>query len=451
MAKKVMLKKEIVLLEKSKVLEEYPILKSFIKTKPNILDKDIDSLNEQEKTFFRDIYPLVVASAAREWTQDKRRPVEIIDNKKENRICELCHHSHLQFVCYIVNTRTKETLQVGCECVKHFAMADKVSINEQIAQNKKLKNMEEINERIHGIKRIINSWKRYIENLPILIPENLRTNYQELGDRIEVQYNAFILLNPFDAHGKEELIQGIEKDLLEATRIKKQISQYVESNRDNKFIPKRAYLNYLESKRDTTGAEWLEKDACILPRTFFRIDMKELMLKFRNETQNLCKKLGFRLFEVVEHGYDLEWERNRRIHLLIGHSDLMRKCGKEILQNQPSNTLDEAAIIRMGFPRRDEGTYYEILKNLCDRVLNDIQSVDLDLEYDEAVFEKDGLLYVAPLQETIKKYKDFALYVEESSGVVNSIIGISQKMTKKEYNQRTQERQKAYTTQREFI
>ncbi len=451
MAKRVMLQKEIVLLKKSKVLEDHPILKKFINASPSILDTDMEQLDEQERTFFRDIYPLVVISAAKEWKQDKTRPIEIVDTSKENRVCELCHHPRLKVVCYIVNTHSKESLQVGSECVKHFNMVDEVSINEQIARNKKLKNMEEINSRIHGIRQTVNSWRKYIDNLPILIPNSLRTPYQALGEKIEEQYEIFISLDPFNAHEKEKLIKSIKDHLQEANRIKKEISQYVESNHDNKFVPKRKFLDYLDSKRDITGSEWLQEDACITPRTFFRIDMKELMMDFRDEIQNVVELAGFRLSEIGEHGYDLEWQKNHRIHLLVGHSELMKKCGKDVLENRPSNGLKETMIIRMGIPRHDEGTYFEILNSLCNRMQNGVRYVDFDIEYNEAVFTANGFLYVAPLRETVRKYKNYALYVENINIEADEITRVSQKLSRKEYDQRITERQKAYTTQREFI
>ncbi len=54
----------------SRIINDYPIIIKFIKTIPNLQDKELHLLDEETKRFFKNIYRKVLNQASKEWVVD---------------------------------------------------------------------------------------------------------------------------------------------------------------------------------------------------------------------------------------------------------------------------------------------------------------------------------------------------------------------------------------------
>src|SRR5690606_3616996 len=144
--------------------------------------------------------------------------------------------------------------------------------------------------------KIIDNWKSFIDNLPIMIPYDLEKRYTILGQEAKKIYNDFLEIKI--GENKIEDLKGI---LTKRTKLVNNINKYVEENINNKFIATKSIIQWLKKNNLDLAIQMLREDnAHIKWRTAPRIKEIGFMKLIMDELNVHLKKIGARIKGISE-------------------------------------------------------------------------------------------------------------------------------------------------------
>lgn len=177
--KKLINKKECVILYHSNIINKYPEIKELLQKNPFISDEMINDnkeLSESKKNLFLSgAYKKLVSDAFDEWYAEK---ISIFDNKSGIR-CSLCNRVN-HTICYIKNRNddNETELNVGKDCIKHFPNLtdDDNKYYDIVEQVKEIQKTQNFNMEFKNFDQTILYYEKALDNSPFLVNRDIFTN-----------------------------------------------------------------------------------------------------------------------------------------------------------------------------------------------------------------------------------------------------------------------------------
>ena len=177
--KKLINKKECVILYHSNIINKYPEIKELLQKNPFISDEMINDnkeLSESTKNLFLSgAYKKLVSDAFDEWYAEK---ISIFDNKSGIR-CSLCNRVN-HTICYIKNRNddNETELNVGKDCIKHFPNLtdDDNKYYDIVEQVKEIQKTQNFNMEFKNFDQTILYYEKALDNSPFLVNRDIFTN-----------------------------------------------------------------------------------------------------------------------------------------------------------------------------------------------------------------------------------------------------------------------------------
>lgn len=421
--KLLVLLKERVLLENSQIFNEisgeYPWLVNFLERNPNAKTTDLDNFEDEVQNFFKHRYNQIVTQAASEWASHKGRPVDIKDTD-EMFECEFCHHKPIRFVFCIVNKLNGKELNVGGECVKHFGMNLGKDVRQLMKEMKEVRRLNSLEKAIPGIKKTISGWEGEMEILPVLIPLSLEEPYLQLGAKAKKIYTEYLQEDIF-SEKDPDYFNKLQKILEQKQRMLKTIQEYVETNKNAKYVPGKEIISWIKrtgKNDDTQLLRWLKEDGKITWRTAFRIGepsyLKSLILDFNEHLRNTRCSI-----EKLDHHKGSD---GYIINVNSGEIRIFTKCrgfitdfGGLLFGETVDKPLDFINLMQNG-TAYGENSANKIVSNLENRV-NELGYgiYRQEYEYNELIFQQKGadLYVIEKLEQFVEKFKLLAFGLDD--------------------------------------
>lgn len=137
--------------------------------------------------------------------------------------CEFCGHRNLKNVCVIENKYTNKRLNIGTECLKKTGVGIGANVYKILAESKKEKRLEYIEELFPGIEEI-NNCDELLEKIEISGNEEIIQNYIKLGIKVEKYLELYVNNNTSDKKAEEILLE-IERIIQEKDNEIKKINK----------------------------------------------------------------------------------------------------------------------------------------------------------------------------------------------------------------------------------
>lgn len=418
MGKRLLMMKEHNLLLQSEVIKQYPEILKVLEENDVISDELVICLPDKHRNFFDNILKQVLKQAIAEWKGDKRYPSEDVGEDKENWTrCSLDNQPN-RYIFYIFNQLNGKSLNVGSDCIHHFfdGKLDGKSVMQLKNEATRIKRLNDLNEKIPGLEKIINNWKTIIDNSPIIITKHIETPYIDLGNK------AFNLLNEY-LSGKDQYTdfeEEFRKILTQREPIIREIETYIKGNLNKKFIPTREILLWLKNKGEGKVIETLKKDGIINWGTSHRIEEPGFMNSILPDLNNGLENIGFFASEVdtKRNGYIIRPKKKHQIILFSKHKDLIFNFGWIVFNEEPIEKLTVESILKYCNLYNEEAIYAVIreLENLTYKGEIKIKVELTDFEYNEIFIETTSGNYVLlNLKETVERFKGVVVDITKFS------------------------------------
>lgn len=425
--KLLVLLKERILLLNSQIFDEisgeYSWLADFLEQNPKAKTTDLHDFDEEVQNFFKYRYNSIITQAAAEWASHSGQPVDIRD-KDEMFECELCHHKPIMYVCCIVNKLNDKELNVGTECVKHFDMKLGKDIRLLFKGMKKVRRTNRLERVIPGIDRTIFGWEGELEGFPLLIPLSLESSWLKLGERANKLYMDF-LEEEIGSIKDQEYFDELQLILEQKKSRLKDIQEYVEKNKDAKFVPGKEIINWVKraaKSKDDNLLGWLKEDGRVKWRTAFRIGEPNYLKSLISDFNGHMKSIGCYIEKMDNHkgsdGYIIN-VKSKQIMLFTRYREFILDFGGLLFGEKLEKPLDLKNLMLTGTVY-GENSVNKIVTNLEKRVdERGYRLYKLEHEYNELILQQKNTDYyvIENLDQFVEKFKLLSLGLNEGDTV----------------------------------
>ncbi|MGG2954881.1 hypothetical protein ABEO59_16525, partial [Geobacillus stearothermophilus] len=223
----------------SEITKDYDWFLRLLIENEKITDSLINSLTPKQQNFIKYMVPVLLKEATSEWKESSRPPIDLGEDRSRWGNCSLCNKSN-RYLHFIDNRKSGKTINVGSECVKEYAF-NETDITYRRKEARKIRRLSILNDKIPGVKNIVENWKDRLDKFEILIPTPLSKNYEQLGEKLQKIYDDFL-----SGKGSESTIYQIYKLIQLGENEIKEFEDYVKKERDNEFIVTRNMVNWLK-------------------------------------------------------------------------------------------------------------------------------------------------------------------------------------------------------------
>lgn len=418
-----------VLLVNSQITEDHPWLLELLSRQNRISEEMAASLPAEQRNFLQNMIWHLVKAAESEWKPHKAKFVE---DKGEDRSkwlnCSLCRQPN-RIICYIVNERNGNMLNVGRECVNAFSLSD--AERELLKDQSRIRQLTKLNEEFPGIHDTVQSWNRVLDKYPILIPNSVSQDYVIAGERLREFYEGFLGETYDDSVFQEiKLILQKKKAQLAA------IDQWVLKNKHNKYIPDRKLIAWLKNNGGHAVIEMLREDGEITWRTVHRIKNPKFLQSLIGDLNDILEDHGITVNSVDPNyrgsvGYVFTLNN---IQLFCNHADFLLRFGGLLFGEELHNDPREA--IRRSVPYTEASVYH-----MLDAIGIQLKPTPLsmyrqDFEFNEILFaDKNSDKYISvELNDFVKRFKGIALGLPDEN--IEDVIRYIYNKRNKRYNKK---------------
>lgn len=274
------LKEELVLLQHSKIIQQYPILKKVITERPDLEKSEIEDLSDEEKRYFisRE-YQEIMTTAELEWhsADFKQDPPIVVGESDKYDRCELCGNTRCDTLYPVLNFDNSKKLYVGSSCINRFLSSLNSSVNALEKRKKALLKYSRLNNYFPGsVDKFISSTSTCAEDREYLIVNPLysecKSCFKMIRDLCEKHQAAL-----------EDQLPEINKQITEAlekyAQLEEKTNVYLKTAADNPRIPDRKVVNDLRAKKKTNIISRIRDCGGITASTIKYIDNLEFLSK----------------------------------------------------------------------------------------------------------------------------------------------------------------------------
>lgn len=350
MSNQILKQMAVTLLLHSQAIEEFPWLKTLLKNKeveghPCLTGEDAASLSSDKHQFLQNSLDDLVNTSSDEWECETNDIQE--DGGEGNKDCwvrcALCNTRN-RWVFFIVNKLNGNRLNVGSSCIKLFGIDTGGKSMSQLKQEaSKLRWVNEIDQKIPGVKRLNARWDDHLNTYPILIPASYDERFRELGKRFRICFEQYT--DSKSNHNADDLattVQKLKQILKDSELIKAEMAEYSRTHENDIFAATRNVVKWLQ-RQSTAESQvtinWLKKDGgTITARTAHRITEPGFMHSIVPNLNDHLRNVGFQVRSVDDNqrGYVLTTTEKPVIELFISHKNLLWALGRDMFENAES-------------------------------------------------------------------------------------------------------------------
>ncbi|RDY22926.1 hypothetical protein CHF27_010940 [Romboutsia maritimum] len=400
------------LLLKSDILKDYPKLKSFLETTPDMDSSELHTLDKEVRNLFNSkIFNAISNKAPQEWEVDKDRTLESAKELKNITRCQICN-TKIKNICYIKNKINNNRLIVGSTCVTYFGILDKKELEKILSEREIIRRRAEINKSINNIEKTFQELDLFIEKSPIIIKNKVINKFVVLKSEAVDLHTKYIDSN-LDSNEKIKIINRI-KDILPKIRVEKnKIIEYIDKNKVNKFIVTKGI--YRSVGYDDRCIPDLEEDGFVSERNIFRVkDIKFIKSIIGDFNKHLIDH-NMKIIRAYEYARDIYYQidmGNKRYAIVdYKYSDFAFNYGSLVFGEEPLEEISLDKVFRNS-KIRSEVTINTILNSIEDIIIKkEFELEDVNKEFNEIIIKncKNDRYIILNFSETIDIFKELAI------------------------------------------
>lgn len=432
------------LLLKSDILKDYPKLKSFLETTPDIDSSELHTLDNEVRNLFNSrIFNAISNKAPQEWEVDKDRTLESAKELKNITRCQICN-TKIKNICYIKNKINNNRLIVGSTCVTYFGILDKRELDKILSERETIRRRAEINKSINNIEKTFQELDLFIEKSPIIIKNKVISKFTALKSEAVNLHTRYIDFN-LDSYEKKNVIDRIKEILPNIRAEKSKIIEYIDKNKEDKFVVTKGM--YRSVGYDDRCIPDLEEDGFVSERNIFRVkDIKFIKSIIGDFNKHLIDH-NMKIIRAYEYARDIYYQidmGNKRYAIVdYKYSDFAFNYGSLVFGEEPLEEISLDKVFRNS-KIRSEVTINTILNSIEDIIIKkEFELEDVNKEFNEIIIKncKNNRYIILNFSETIDIFKELAIYSNKKlhKDVIDYILGC--KNTKSYYEMDSYRRQ----------
>lgn len=432
------------LLLKSDILKDYPKLKAFLQTTPDMDSSELHTLDKEVRNLFNSgIFNAISNKAPQEWEVDKDRTLESAKELKNITRCQICN-TKIKNICYIKNKINNNRLIVGSTCVTCFGILDKRDLDKILRERETIKRRAEINKSINNIEKTFQELDLFIEKSPIIIKNRVINKFAALKNEAVDLHKRYIDSN-LESYEKIRIINRI-KDILPKIRVEKsKIIEYIDKNKANKFVVTKGM--YRSVGYDDRCIPDLEEDGFVSEKNIFRIKDVEFIKSVITDFNKYLADYNMRIIRAYEFARDIYYQidigNQGQAIVDYKYSDFAFSYGSLVFGEEP---LDDISIenIFKNSKIRSEKTITTILNSIEEIIVKrNFELEDVNKEFNEIIIKNcnNDKYILLNFSETIERFKELAIVSNKKldRDVITYVLGC--KNTKSYYEMKSYRRQ----------
>ncbi|KAF0993998.1 hypothetical protein [Geobacillus sp. TFV-3] len=403
----------------SEITKDYDWFLKLLIENEKITDSLINALTSEQQNFIKYMVPVLLKEATSEWKESSRPPIDLGEDRSRWGNCSLCNKPN-RYLHFIDNRKSGKTINVGSECVKEYAF-NETDIIYRRKEARKIRRLSILNDKIPGVKNIVENWKDRLDKFEILIPTPLSKNYEQLGEKLQKIYDDFL-----SGKGSESTIYQIYKLIQQGEDEIKEFEDYVKKERDNEFIVTRNMVNWLKRQNNSKASkalEWVREEGKVSYRAAHRIAEKGFMETVKTKMNAYLNNIGVFIEGIlpIEESYIIKIIPLEQCFMQMKHEDLVLHFGwimfnEEVLTPlSVKNVLKHCKIV-------DEKSIDVLLKAIAGNLKSSpIKVKGYVYDYNEVVIHdlSKNLFLLLNLKEFVAKYKLLAF--EQNATLISDL------------------------------
>lgn len=292
-------KEQINLLVNSECIKRYPNLYTLLKyyksiNKPIYLS-DIKHLKSSDNETFSILaysFKEIVEEGSKEWKQGG-----FVGTDYNN--CQLCGSNKLNLNYKVSNIVNQNQMIIGSRCITKFPSinTNNININDEVKRAKKIDRINKLNNRYENILDIIQSWRTFYIEFPILLPKHFDDSFTNLYIKSEDFYNKFIdsKLNLCD-------IEIFDTYISEFSTLKSNVEQFYINNKLNRYICDTPIIRWIDRQKNSNYIKnkIITNNGVINNSIAKEIYSLDFINKFKTEISEYFNSSGFEVSEITE-------------------------------------------------------------------------------------------------------------------------------------------------------
>lgn len=342
-------KEQINLLVSSECIKRYNNLYNLLKHHKNvnkaIYPSDIKHLKSNDNETYSILmysFKEIIEEGSREWKQGGFVGTNY-------NICQLCGSNKLTLNYKIVNIVNKNQMIIGSSCINKFPLInmDNINLNDEVKRAKKIDRINKLNNRYENILDIIQSWKTFYREFPIILPKHFDDSFTNLYIKSQDFYNKFVesKLNLCD-------IEIFNTYISEFSILKSNAEQFYRNNKSNRYICDTPIIKWINKQKNSNYIKnkIMINDGIINRSIAKEIYSLDFINKFKREITEYFEASGFEVSEITEDLILLKYKtyENIKIDLTLSLKEFSLKFS-DIFFNKLKNNESSFIINKFKF------------------------------------------------------------------------------------------------------
>lgn len=371
----------------SEFINRYPRLKELLNNKIKVSKKDLINIKNLDKDLYNLIkynFKNIVKESSKEWSAFK------YDGESEKK-CSLCNTPN-KYIFLIKNKVNDIVLNVGSECRKKFPGIDSTIDGKSIDQIKKdrikevtrIRRINEFNSKYPDTVEKFKIWQEYYNNLPIIMPRKIHTEFMKLLHDSKEFYNNYI-----DGKTLKKELNNFSKYICDYDSLVTKIDIIINSNKNKEFICVKSIKDWLLSNNLNGVIELIiDEDGYITMKSIRYIYYFPFLERYMYKFQNVFENLNFIIEEFNENEVIISYRfiNNYKVYFGISLKNFMNKYG-QIIFEESSNCVTVSNILENFNIIKSEKNYNNISNIINSEINKKKYTVAIDLDRNELEVE----------------------------------------------------------------
>lgn len=331
-------KEELVLLQYSRIIQEYPALQAAMISYPNLQDNEMQNVSQEAREIIENDYARIVGVAMHEWHMlTDRANYPCIDPKEslEHTKCELCGNTQCDVLFPIANYDKSQILYVGSTCITKFVPESKDAVLQEEKNRKMTLRISRLNQYFPGL------YKKFFEQTfagddrASLVVYPLYKDANNCYKRIRKLCNEHM-------DSTEERLPEINKQIEDETKryseFEDKINEYLATAPSNYRIPDRKTVNRLIARNKKELVGQIRRAGGITKLSLREIDDRDFLKRhYLSRAQRIAKDSHIRIVDVGERDGQIGYigkTKDADIEVFISHRSLAIDFGQEMMDNK---------------------------------------------------------------------------------------------------------------------
>ena len=331
-------KEELVLLQYSRIIQEYPALQTAMTSCPNLQDNEIQNVSEEAREIIEIDYARIVGVAMHEWHMlTDRTMFPCIDPKEslEHTKCELCGNTQCDVLFPVANYDKLKILYVGSTCITKFFPESKDAVLQEEKARKVTLRISRLNQYYPRL------YKKFFEQTFAGDDRAFLVVYPLYKDAYDCYKRIRGLCNDH-MDSSEEHLSEINKQIEDETKrysvFENKINEYLAAAPSNYRIPDRKTVNRLIARNRKELVGQIRRAGGITKLFLRQIDEPDFLRRhYLARIRRLAQDSSIDILDVGERdgqiGYIAQTRKNN-FEVFIPHIQLAIEFGQAIMENK---------------------------------------------------------------------------------------------------------------------